>query len=107
MDAVYLVVITILFLSFNTTIRSYCLFGKNPIYLYVSLALMCSPVSAEIYKWTDEHGLVHYGDRPVQGSKILDMNSSGIPTPVSATVTAIVSSIEITPIFRLPPSGIA
>ena len=31
----------------------------------ILVALVFSgPVSAEIYKWTDEHGRVHYGDKP-------------------------------------------
>lgn len=32
------------------------------------MLLLCAPVHAEVYKWTDEHGNVHYGDRPTPGS---------------------------------------
>ncbi len=31
----------------------------------IAIFLMASPVTAGIYKWTDEKGNVHFGDRPV------------------------------------------
>ena len=31
---------------------------------------------AEIYKWVDEHGKVHYGDKPINNSKEMDVNIS-------------------------------
>lgn len=32
--------------------------------LLVFSALACSPAQAEIYRWTDKNGVVHYGDNP-------------------------------------------
>ena len=31
------------------------------------LLLLCGPVQAEIYKWTDKEGNVHFGDKPAGG----------------------------------------
>jgi len=31
---------------------------------------------AEIYKWVDEQGVIHYGDKPVNNSKEMDVNIS-------------------------------
>lgn len=30
---------------------------------------------AEIYKWVDEHGETHYGDRPIENSEELNVNT--------------------------------
>jgi hypothetical protein len=46
---------------------------------FVSLAvviLISSPAAAQVYKWVDEHGVTHYGERPPQGQKA---------SPVTAT----------------------
>lgn len=32
--------------------------------MIIMLALLATPVGAEVYKWTDAQGKVHYGDRP-------------------------------------------
>jgi len=37
----------------------------NPAYCY-----------AEIYKWVDEQGVIHYGDKPVNNSKEMEVNIS-------------------------------
>ena len=47
--------------------------------LCLSSALLTTPASAEIYKWTDENGLVHFGDRPPQGQQ-----AQSISTPEAA-----------------------
>jgi len=33
-------------------------------------------VNAEIYKWVDEQGNIHYGDKPVNKSKVMDVDIS-------------------------------
>jgi len=45
-------------------------------YLFIILMLAAQTSSAEIYKWVDEHGRVHYDDRPpVTGQKqLMDIN---------------------------------
>lgn len=40
--------------------------------MFIVLALLAIPAGAEIYKWTDAQGTVHYGDRPP---------SSTVPNP--------------------------
>lgn len=32
--------------------------------MIIMLALLATPVGADVYKWTDAQGKVHYGDRP-------------------------------------------
>ena len=44
------------------------------ILLFMALAISCS-AHAEIYKWTDDAGNVHYGDKPVKNSSQLEINA--------------------------------
>ncbi len=37
--------------------------------LLLVLLFACSPLFADVYKWTDEQGRVHYGDKPIAGAK--------------------------------------
>ena len=39
-------------------------FGRRMLPGLVLLACVCGPVSAQVYKWTDARGTVHYGDTP-------------------------------------------
>ena len=49
---------------------------KNLITLaLVSGCLILPPVAAEIYKWTDENGRVHYGDRPKNQAKTVEIDN--------------------------------
>lgn len=62
--------------------RSYRCFGFV-VALFVFL-LAINPVSAEIYKWVDESGNVHFGDKPkdaatLQSSKKVELESSYVP----------------------------
>ena len=43
--------------------------------LSLSLLLSISISHAEIYKWVDEQGKVHYGDKPVSNSETLNINT--------------------------------
>ena len=50
--------------------------------------LLISPVGAEVYKWIDEQGRVHYGDKPPeQGAREMQVDpgtGSGGPIPSDA-----------------------
>ncbi|MCW8935994.1 MAG: DUF4124 domain-containing protein [Gammaproteobacteria bacterium] len=41
-----------------------------------ALLLNSATVYAEIYKWVDEQGKVHYGDKPISDSTEMDINIS-------------------------------
>ena len=51
------------------------------------LALLCGligPATAQVYKWVDEKGVTHYGERPPQGQSARPVNtapSTGPGTP--------------------------
>jgi len=36
---------------------------------FLVLAVAVGPASAQVYKWVDERGVTHYGERPPQGGK--------------------------------------
>jgi Domain of unknown function (DUF4124) len=43
-------------------------------YLVILVILACSiPTHAEIYKWTDSHGNVHFTDKPHKGAKEVEL----------------------------------
>ncbi|MEJ2604589.1 MAG: DUF4124 domain-containing protein [Gammaproteobacteria bacterium] len=44
----------------------------RPIILIFAL-LLALPVTAQVYKWVDEDGVVHYTDRPVEGAEEVDL----------------------------------
>ncbi|QSX38343.1 glutaredoxin family protein [Shewanella sedimentimangrovi] len=54
--------------------------------LYVfTVVLLSAPLvclKAEVYKWTDDKGVVHYGDQPpnVEEPKVADINQSSVVT---------------------------
>jgi hypothetical protein len=60
----------------------------HPITLTVACALLAVswPAAAQVYKWTDENGKVHYGDKP-QGAK----SATAIAAPPTAAPGAAVS----------------
>jgi glutaredoxin len=41
--------------------------------LFVSIWLIAGPVSAEIYKWTDEKGYVHYSDKKPENQEVTEL----------------------------------
>jgi len=44
------------------------------------------PALAQVYKWVDERGVTHYGERPPQGRKASEVpHKLGSPAPASAT----------------------
>lgn len=40
---------------------------------FILFFLMVSPVSAGVYKWTDQNGVVHFGDRPVNQDEATEL----------------------------------
>jgi len=46
--------------------------------IVIIFALLSNPATlyAEIYKWVDEQGKVHYGDKPISNSTEMDINIS-------------------------------
>jgi len=45
-----------------------------------------APAFAQVYKWVDERGVTHYGERPPQGSKASEVpNKLSSPAPESVT----------------------
>lgn len=58
--------------------------------LVLILLLLSASTIAEVYKWTDENGRVHYGDNPVKGV-------------AAQEVTTKINSYEHPTITELPP----
>ena len=45
-------------------------------------AAVALPVSAQVYKWVDENGITHYGERPPQGRKATEVpDRLAMPAP--------------------------
>jgi len=61
--------------------------------IYFLLMALCSSVyAAKIYKWTDEHGKTHYGDRPAGSTA---KTKTILKTNKAPTVRALPSSNEL------------
>jgi hypothetical protein len=43
--------------------------------IFVAL-LLVQPALAQVYRWVDEDGVVHYTDRPVEGAEVVDLPES-------------------------------
>ena len=41
--------------------------------LFFSLWLIAGPVSAEVYKWTDEEGITHYSDKKPENQEVTEL----------------------------------
>lgn len=52
--------------------------------LIISVLYVVS-AQAEVYKWVDEKGSVHYGDRPVAGSQAVEVKQHVVPHKPAAT----------------------
>src|ERR1700674_5131450 len=53
-----------------------------PFLIFLALA---APALAQVYKWVDERGVTHYGERPPQGSKASEVpNRLASPAPGGA-----------------------
>jgi len=42
-------------------------------FMFVLFYLMVANAQADIFKWVDENGTVHYGDKPTAGSQAIDV----------------------------------
>jgi hypothetical protein len=47
------------------------------------LAAMAAPAFAQVYKWVDERGVTHYGERPPQGAKASEVQDKLASPPPS------------------------
>lgn len=47
--------------------------------------LIALPASAEVYKWVDDQGRVHYGDQPMDETSTLQIEIDEIPTNAPAS----------------------
>lgn len=55
--------------------------------MLILIGLSCFIAQAEVYKWVDEDGKVHYSDEPKSGAKVLELkpktqNQIKLPPPV-------------------------
>ena len=41
--------------------------------LFVSICLVAGPVSAEVYKWTDAKGIIHYSDKKPENQEVTEL----------------------------------
>ena len=53
---------------------------STSIIIFTFLVLSASTAEAEIYKWVDDNGNVHYGDKPVANSEQLNIVTDEAPT---------------------------
>jgi Domain of unknown function (DUF4124) len=52
---------------------------------FLALLLVVAPALAQVYKWVDEKGVTHYGERPPQGSKPQEVpNRLASPLPTDS-----------------------
>lgn len=52
--------------------------------VFILFLFMALPVNAGVYKWTDEQGNVHYGDKPVNQEKATELQiNSNVNTGVT------------------------
>lgn len=72
--------------------------------IFLSVLVAHSPANAEFYKWTDENGNVHYGDRPVtvKNKQSVNIYDSGKTTSKPSS-----GSGEYTNKSTTPPSSAA
>jgi hypothetical protein len=61
----------------------------RPIIVALSVFLVCAAASAgEVYKWKDQDGRVHYGDRPKHDAEAVNVepgSGTGVPTDAEAS----------------------
>lgn len=43
---------------------------------FIVALLLAQPALAQVYRWVDEDGVVHYTDRPVEGAEVVDLPES-------------------------------
>jgi len=50
--------------------------------IWICLFLFIGSAQAAVYKWVDENGKVHYGDKPQAGNKNIELNVDSEPSVV-------------------------
>jgi hypothetical protein len=55
------------------------------IVLLLIIALASFPAHAQLYKWTDANGKVHYSDRPLDGGNVKEIRVQSAATPAAGT----------------------
>ncbi len=50
----------------------------NRLILLLISIFLCSQVLAEVYKWVDENGKVHFSDQPQQGAQQIQVNTKSV-----------------------------
>lgn len=63
----------------------------------LALTLLSSASMAEIYKWVDKDGTMHFSDQPQPGASTVNLPEQAIKEPVSASTMAPASSNTATP----------
>ena len=59
------------------------------LHFFLILLAAAAPAYAQVYKWVDERGVTHYGERPPQGSKASEVpNRLASPAPGGAGAEA-------------------
>ncbi|NND54667.1 MAG: DUF4124 domain-containing protein [Gammaproteobacteria bacterium] len=56
--------------------------------IFVLLLLCAGAVSAQVYKWVDEDGVVHYSDQPHPGAERVDIKQNTFRAPSAGTQPA-------------------
>lgn len=56
--------------------------------LFAGLALAAGSAGAEVFKWVDEQGRVHFGGTPPAGRKAEKLNVQSSPVPAAAGTSA-------------------
>jgi hypothetical protein len=57
---------------------------------------VAAPALAQVYKWVDERGVTHYGERPPQGGKASEVPDR-LASPPSGAVTGSQGNAQSTP----------
>ncbi|MCP0914010.1 MULTISPECIES: DUF4124 domain-containing protein [Legionella] len=71
--------------------------------LFFTLILLASSLFAQIYKWTDSNGNVHFSDRPHPGAKKIDLPpvQTYSPPPVADETPEAPSTATLAPYTRI------
>src|SRR5260221_5387915 len=63
---------------------------------FLILMAVAAPALAQVYKWVDERGVTHYGERPPQGGKASEVPDR-LASPPSGAVTGTQGNAQSTP----------
>lgn len=61
--------------------------ARSPMTALLSALLCCGPIgaaTAQVYKWVDENGVTHYGERPPQNRKAQTVETKPMTAPGSS-----------------------